>query len=96
MDAEDQWGLSFCRGAAAQNLSRKLGENQFLSVGSRIWLQACDRRWCELLGPSYMKMGFLTRATLCKQGKVINQPAATKSLQLGQPLGQQIISTVSQ
>ena len=39
----------------------------------------------ELIGPSYSETGSLTRAAVCKQGKMINKPSATKSVQLGQP-----------
>lgn len=42
----------------------------------------------ELLGPTYRETGSLTRAAVCKQREMINQPSATQSLHLGQPLGQ--------
>lgn len=87
--------LVLATGLQHRTSAAKLGENPFLPLGNRKWLYICGRRWCEvhngktseLLGPSYMETGFLTGATICKQGKMINQPSATKSLQLGQLLG---------
>lgn len=38
----------------------------------------------ELIGPSYRETGSLTGAAVCKQGKMINKPLSTKSVQLGQ------------
>lgn len=73
---------------SAASWGENLGSTEQQDMVASLWqkVEVGSERQSEFLVPRHMETGSVTRAAICQQGKMINQPSATQSLSLGQHL----------